>query len=67
MIENGVEGTRVLGLAVNGLVGEAQRIEGTLEQMAEVWLAKIEVGYDGHAMASSRAWNKMVKSRPRAR
>ncbi|GJE94211.1 beta-lactamase/transpeptidase-like protein [Phanerochaete sordida] len=43
MIEDAGDGPKVLGVALNGFVGETtelQRIGGTIEEMAEVWLAK---------------------------
>lgn len=44
MVEDGTEGAKVLGVALNGLVGEtteAQRIGGTIEQTAEIWLKRV--------------------------
>ncbi|GJE94200.1 beta-lactamase/transpeptidase-like protein [Phanerochaete sordida] len=43
MIEDAGDGPKVLGVALNGFVGETtelQRIGRTIEEMAEVWLAK---------------------------
>lgn len=44
LVEVGEEGMEVKGLALNGLVGEKteqQRIGGTMEETAEIWLRKI--------------------------